>query len=146
MPSRGTAITPQMDPQFLAFARAAGYADAEAVASGQYKINSNQAALLGRIPQYQDQEESEQKSIGDEAESRGVYSSGERVMAQNRASKALGHRMAADVNDTNVQNQNIALEMARQLAETQRRLQEEGVNSVARTTVGNAQGTLSPYL
>ncbi len=146
MPSRGTPITPSMDPQYLLFARQAGYADAEAVASGQYKINSNQAALLGRIPQDQDQEESEQKSIGDEAESRGVYSSGERVMAQNRASKALGHRMAADVNDTNVQNQNIALEMARQLAETQRRLQEEGVNSVARTTVGNAQGTLSPYL
>ncbi len=141
-----TPITPQMDPQFLAFARNAGYADAEAVASGQYKIASNQAALMSRVPQYKDQEEAEQKAIGDEAESRGVYSSGERVMAQNKSKKSLGLRMAADVNDTNVQNQNIALEMARQLAETQRRIQEEGVASVARTTSDNAKGLLSPYL
>ncbi len=135
-----------MDPQYLAFARAAGYEDAEAVASGQYKISSNQQALLGRIPQYQDQAKAEQESIQTDYESRGLSQSGGRVKAQNDATNTLGHKIAADVNDVNTTNQNISLEMARQLAETQRRIQEESLSSVARTTTNNARGTLSPYM
>lgn len=134
------------DSQAFLFAKNAGYADAEALATGQYQIQSNQAALLGRLPQYQDQAAKEQNSIQSDYESRGMSQSGGRVDAQNQAASALGHRMAADVNDTATQNQNIALEMARQLALTQQKIQDEQIASAQRTTAGNANTQLSPYL
>ncbi len=135
-----------VDAQFLAFSRAAGYSDADQVASGQYKIASNQAALLGRIPQYQDQLKAQQQRVEDDYESRGMSQSGGRVSAQNDVNNTLGHQMAADVNDTATQNQNISLEMARQLAQTQQKIQDEQIAAAQRTTLGGAQATISPYL
>lgn len=135
-----------MDPQFLLFAQNAGYADAEAVAAGQYKVSSNLAALAGRQALSADAGKAEQKAIGDEAETRGVYSSGERIMAQNTASNSRALREGADTNQVSTENQGTYLEIARQLAETQRQIQQRGLSSVATTATNNAKGTLSPYL
>ncbi len=138
--------SPETDAQFLAFSRAAGYDDAEVVASGGYKKSSLQAALLSRAPQYADQMAKEQQEIGNSFEDKGLSSSGFRVSAQNTAKNTLQHRITADQNDVAQQSQGIDLEIARQLAASQRRRQEEQLNATVRTTLGNAQGSLNQYL
>ncbi len=139
-------ISPMADPQMAKFMQLSGYADAEAVASGQYKIAMNNAALTGKQTSYADQDAAEQQSIQQDTEGRGVSQSSERINAQNQAHNTLAHKQAADQNDTAMQNQNIYLEIARQLAESQRNVQQESLASIARTTTGNANGTLAPYL
>lgn len=94
------ALTPATDPAYLAFLRAQGIEESEAMGEIDRRVSSLTRGLTRRMPVYSDRNERSMESIGLDFEGRGLHRSGARLVAQQRAANDIDRDRLEDVATT----------------------------------------------
>lgn len=133
-------MSPQEDPQFVAFQRALGYSDQQLMAQTAARKSMLQNSWNRQLPVYDDQLKEQQKGIGEDYLSRGVYSSGHRVMDQDNAALEQQNRMNVTKGNMQDQQADLDMQLQTQLADNRRKQAEEELAAQQRIAVAKAQG------
>lgn len=133
-----SAIEPEQDPTYLSFQRALGFDEADQRAVVARRKSQLYRQQQYRLPELADQYDDANKAIGNDYAARGVYGSG--VMGTDLGTVLNRHvrQVGATNADYADQQGDLELQLARQIAENQRKLAEEAVNARQRLAMDAA--------
>lgn len=120
-----TLSSPYADPSYLAFLRAQGMSESEAVGEAQRRIATLRRGLTMRLPDYAEQEKRGQEQIGNSYEDNGLFRSGARLVAQQRLSNDVAGQKLGDVANTQDSIAEAQAQQAQAVAEIRRRTAEQ---------------------
>lgn len=93
-------LTPATDPAYLAFLRAQGIEESDAMGEIDRRVSSLTRGLTRRMPVYADRAERSQEGVTSDFEDRGLYRSGARLVAQQRAANDVERDRLEDIAGT----------------------------------------------
>jgi hypothetical protein len=127
-------LPPAADPTYLAYLRTLGLDESEAMGEVERRVSSLTRGLTRRQPVYADREERTQESIGEDYENRGLFQSGARLVAQQRAATDISRDRLEDQAQTADQIAGEYGGLARQVAGIRRSAAERELDTRDRQT------------
>lgn len=115
-----TLTNPYAHPAYLAFLRAQGMEETEAVGEAQSRISALRRGLNLRLPDYEEREKRGMEGVGEDYENRGLFRSGARLVAQQRLANDTQQDKLNDTLGTNEAVADIERNMAGTIARIRR--------------------------
>lgn len=135
-----------VDPQFLAFERQFNQAESDIGGAASRRKAALSSSYARSLPQYDIQEERGLRSVGDDFNARGVFSSGVRVQRQNEVSRdaSMGRDNAAAENAA--KSSDIDYDLAQQIADLRRRRAEGSLQAQQNSATGPLADYMKAYM
>lgn len=129
---------PYANPAYLAFLRAQGLEESDAVGEAQTRISALRRGLNMRLPDYAEGEKRGLESVGEDFENRGLFRSGARLVAQQRVSDDQQKAKLGDIAGVQDEVAQTSAALARSVAGLRRARAEQELSY--RTGNGAANG------
>lgn len=135
-----------VDPQYAAFDRQFQQGESDLNTAASHRKAALSSAYARSLPQYDVAEENGLRGVGDDFNSRGVFSSGVRVQRQNEVSRdaQMGRDNAAA--DNAAQMSDVDFNLAQQIAALRRQKSEADLTAQQNSATGPLADYLKAYL